>query len=324
MTAGVDETIDRVEAVIDGFHVDDNLRLLLKQYTRHLAFERGVAKTTIEVYVRDLRDLLQFLRFSRSAPTSLDTLAQLGARDVRAFLAARRRHGAGSRTLARSLSGLRTFFTWLEHAELLKNRTLDQMQAPRVGRSVPKPLPIEKACAVVDGGMAADLDWIVARDIAVLLLLYGSGLRLAEALGICRGEAPGPGRDTLLVRGKGGKDRLVPVLPLAQKAIARYLQLCPFELSDDDAMFRGAKGGALSPRIVQLSMERLRSELGLADTATPHALRHSFATHLLSAGADLRQIQELLGHASLATTQVYTEVDRDRLIAVHEAYHPRA
>jgi integrase/recombinase XerC len=173
-------------------------------------------------------------------------------------------------------------------------------------------------------GPGVDLDWIAARDAAVLLLLYGSGLRISEALSLTRSNAPTQARDVLRITGKGGKERLVPVLPVTQAAIGRYLALCPFSLEGEGPLFRGAKGGALSPRIVQLAMERLREALELPATATPHALRHSFATHLLSAGADLRQIQELLGHASLSTTQVYTEVDRERLLAVYEKAHPRA
>ncbi len=172
--------------------------------------------------------------------------------------------------------------------------------------------------------MDADLDWVAARDTAVLLLLYGCGLRISEALGILYRDAPLPGRDTLRITGKGDKERMVPVLPVAQSAVARYVALCPYPLSPDQPLFLGAKGGPLSPRLIQLAMEKLRAELQLPDTATPHALRHSFATHLLSAGADLRQIQELLGHASLSTTQVYTEVDRDRLLAVYDKAHPRA
>jgi integrase/recombinase XerC len=185
-------------------------------------------------------------------------------------------------------------------------------------------LAVEKAEAVVDGGPAAELDWIAARDAAVLLLLYGSGLRISEALAIERKNAPTDERDVLRVMGKGGKERLVPVLPITRTAIARYVALCPFSQAPDSPLFLGAKGGRLSPRIVQLAMQRMREALGLPETATPHALRHSFATHLLSAGADLRQIQELLGHASLSTTQVYTEVDRARLLAVYDRAHPRA
>jgi integrase/recombinase XerC len=222
------------------------------------------------------------------------------------------------------MSGLRAFFRWLEAQELTRNRAVLQVALPKVGRSIPKPLTVEKAEAVVDGGPAAELDWIAARDAAVLLLLYGSGLRISEALAIERKNAPTDERDVLRVMGKGGKERLVPVLPITRTAIARYVALCPFLQAPDSPLFLGAKGGRLSPRIVQLAMQRMREALGLPETATPHALRHSFATHLLSAGADLRQIQELLGHASLSTTQVYTEVDRARLLAVYDRAHPRA
>jgi integrase/recombinase XerC len=195
---------------------------------------------------------------------------------------------------------------------------------PKVPHSVPKPLTVGKAAGVVDAGPGAELDWVLARDAAVLMLLYGSGLRIAEALSIKTKDAPTPDRDVLRIKGKGGKERLVPVLPVVREAVARYLQLCPYPLEPNEPMFRGAKGGPLSPRLIQLAMERLRESLDLPATATPHALRHSFATHLLSAGGDLRQIQELLGHASLSTTQAYTEVDRDRLLAVYDAAHPRS
>jgi integrase/recombinase XerC len=222
------------------------------------------------------------------------------------------------------MSALRAFFRWLEASEVARNRAILQVGLPRVPHGIPKPLTVEKAAAVVDGGGTAELDWIAARDVAVLLLLYGCGLRISEALAIARRSAPTEGHETLRVVGKGGRERMVPVLPVTQAALARYVALCPFPLAPDGPLFVGAKGGRLSPRIVQLRMERLRDLLALPDTATPHALRHSFATHLLAAGADLRQIQELLGHASLSTTQVYTEVDRDRLLAVYDKAHPRA
>jgi integrase/recombinase XerC len=239
-------------------------------------------------------------------------------------MAARRGQGFTSRSLARTMSALRSFFRWLEAEEIVASRAVRQVARPRVPHSVPKPLTIEKALAVAEPGAEAELDWIVARDAAVLTLLYGSGLRISEALGLTKRDAPVAGRDTLRILGKGGKERMVPVLPVTQSAVARYLALQPFDLMPDELLFRGARGGPLSARIVQLRMQRMRSELALADTATPHALRHSFATHLLSSGADLRQIQELLGHASLSTTQIYTEVDRDRLLSVYDRAHPRA
>jgi integrase/recombinase XerC len=293
-------------------------------WLEHLGHDLGRAENTLEAYGRDLRQLLAWLEKSLGHPPALADLARLEARELRAFLASRRQAKVGSRALARSLSAFRTFFRWLEAEDLARSRAIFQVTRPKVGHGIPKPLTVEKAAAVVDGGMAAGLDWIAARDTAVLLLLYGSGLRISEALGIARRDAPIEGRETLRVVGKGGKERLVPVLPVTQAAVSRYVALCPYRLALDGPLFLGAKGGPLSPRIVQLLMERLRAALGLPDTATPHALRHSFATHLLSAGADLRQIQELLGHASLSTTQIYTEVDRERLLAVYEKAHPRA
>jgi integrase/recombinase XerC len=290
----------------------------------HLIDERGLAPATRVTYARDLEQFLGWLALDTGRSIDFETLAAVSAKTLRGFLAARRRVGIESRTLARTLSALRMFFRWLEAEGLAEVRAIRLIASPKVGHSVPKPLTIDKAAALVESSMDAELDWIAARDLAVLLLLYGAGLRISEALGLTLREAPLPGRDTLRVTGKGGKVRLVPILPVTQQAIARYLALCPYLLERDDALFRGAKGGPLSPRLIQLAMERRRVELGLAATATPHALRHSFATHLLSAGADLRQIQELLGHASLSTTQVYTEVDRNRLLQVYDAAHPRA
>ena len=302
----------------------DDLRDAVTAWLAHLTHERGHADKTLESYERDLRQFLAWLKAELGHAPCIADLARLDAKRFRAFMAARRRAKFAGRSLARSMSGLRTFFRWLEAEEITRNRTLLQVALPKVPHGIPKPLTIEKAAAVVDGGATADLDWIAARDAAVLLLLYGSGLRISEALAIVVKDAPAVGRDVLRVVGKGAKERLVPVLPVTRDAIARYIALCPYPLAPDRPLFLGAKGGSLSPRIVQLVMERLRDALGLPDTATPHALRHSFATHLLSAGADLRQIQELLGHASLSTTQVYTEVDRERLLAVYDKAHPRA
>jgi integrase/recombinase XerC len=210
----------------------------------------------------------------------------------------------------------------MEREETLKNRAVQQIALPKIPHSVPKPLNVEAAATIV---AAADHDdWIAARDTAVMMLLYGCGLRISEALSLTPRTAPLNGRDVMMISGKGGKERMVPALQIVSNAIARYVELCPHVLDVDAPLFRGARGGPLSPRLIQLAMEQLREDLGLPDTATPHALRHSFATHLLSAGADLRQIQELLGHASLSTTQIYTEVDASRLLAVYDKAHPRA
>ncbi len=290
----------------------------------HIVLERGHSELTREAYARDLAHFSGYLARQLGRPAGLADLGALNAKSFRGFMASRRAMGASSRTLARTMSALRTFFRWLETDEILRNRAILAVTLPKVGHSVPKPLTVEKAREVVEGGMAADLDWVSARDIAVLLLLYGSGLRISEALGIKAKDMPTPDRDVLRIVGKGGKERAVPVLPVTVAAIGRYRGMVPYTLEPNGPLFLGAKGGPLSPRLIQLAMERLREELSLPDTATPHALRHSFATHLLSTGADLRQIQELLGHASLSTTQVYTEVDRKRLLEVYDAAHPRS
>lgn len=296
-----------------------------RSWLEHLALARGYSRETLAAYERDLRQFVSFLAMHLDYTPCLADLARIDAKTVRAFLSARRKQGAVSRSLSRTLSALRTFFRWLEAEGRVKNRALQQISLPKVPHSVPKPLTEAHAALVVDGeaiGEVAD-DWITIRDTAVLLLLYGAGLRISEALGITVADAPVDGRDVVIITGKGGKQRMVPILPIAQHAIRRYLDLCPYPLRDHDPLFVGAKGGPLSPRIIQLTMQHLRANLGLPDTATPHALRHSFATHLLAAGADLRQIQELLGHASLSTTQIYTAVDRDRLLAIYEKAHPR-
>jgi integrase/recombinase XerC len=289
-----------------------------------LEHERGLAALTLEAYTRDLAQFTAFLATHLGHAPCLGDLRHIQPRTIRAFMANRRKGGAASRSLARQMSALRMFHRYLEREGLIEGRALLAVSSPKIPHSVPKPLTIEKALAVVADQPFAELDWIAARDIAVLTLLYGAGLRISEALGLTVRHAPIGDRDVLRVTGKGGKERMVPVLPVTREAVARYMQLCPYPLRGDETLFLGAKGGPLSPRIIQLLMEKLREALGLPDTATPHALRHSFATHLLGSGADLRQIQELLGHASLSTTQVYTEVDRARLIAVYDQAHPRA
>jgi integrase/recombinase XerC len=254
-------------------------------------------------------------------------LIALSARDVRAFLAARRSEGVGSRSLSRTLSALRMFYKFLERRGYGKNDAIRAVALPKLPHSVPKPLTAPKARALVESADIAAPDapeWITARDTAVLALLYGSGLRISEALSLTRRDAPIKGRDMLRVTGKGNKTRVVPVLPIVREAVERYLALLPQKLGSEDPLFVGVRGRELSPRIIQLRIASARAALGLPETATPHALRHSFATHLLGAGADLRAIQELLGHASLSTTQGYTDVDREHLLKAYTRAHPRA
>lgn len=316
------ETADQVLATGDGLPLSDDLKRAVESWLAHLTHERAQSENTRQAYDRDIRQFLTFLKQYLGYPPCLGDFARLDAKTFRAFLAARRKGGAVSRSLARSLSALRMFFRWLESEELSRNRAIVQIALPKIPHSVPKPLNIESAAAVTRSA-AGGSDWTETRDTAVLLLLYGAGLRISEALSLTPRDAPVNGRDVMRIKGKGGKERMVPVLPAVSSAIARYMAACPYDLEADGPLFLGARGGPLSPRLIQLTMERLRADLMLPDTATPHALRHSFATHLLSAGADLRQIQELLGHASLSTTQIYTEVDRDRLLAVYDKAHPR-
>jgi integrase/recombinase XerC len=294
------------------------------RWLTHLELHEGRSPETIEAYERDLRSFLFFLRTHLARPPCLGDMDRLDLKTFRAFMAARRKAGLASRSLSRTMSALRTFIRWLDATGVSNNRAIMRVGMPKLPHAVPKPLTIDKATAVVRTIGEADEAWIGARDTAVLLFLYGSGLRISEALGLTPRDAPSTGRDVIRIIGKGGKERLVPVLPVTEAAVARYLEVVPFPLEPNEPMFRGAKGGPLSPRIIQLAIARLRDALQLPATATPHALRHSFATHLLSAGADLRQIQELLGHASLSTTQVYTEVDRTHLLRVYDAAHPRA
>jgi integrase/recombinase XerC len=300
-----------------------DLQAAVARWIAFLERERNASPHTVSAYARDLRQFLAFLRGHLGHPPCLADLEGLTPKTFRGFMASRRSSGFTSRSLSRTMSALRSLFNWLEAEDVVANRAVRQVTRPKVPHSVPKPLSAGGAAAVVAGEPRSALDWISARDTAVLLLLYGSGLRISEALSLKSRDAPVAGRDVLRIDGKGGKQRMVPVLPITQNAIETYMRLVPFRLASDGPLFLGAKGGDLSPRIIQLAMERMRDALGLPPTATPHALRHSFATHLLASGADLRQIQELLGHASLSTTQAYTEVDRDRLLAVYDAAHPR-
>ncbi len=303
---------------------DSALTGIVDAWLDHICHARGYAENTRNAYARDAGQFLDHLHTRLGRPAQLRDLRQVDGRTFRTFMAARRKAGASSRSLARTLSALRAFFRWLETEDILRNRAIMQVALPKVARSLPKPLTVDKAMTVVAERTETDLDWVAARDTTVLLLLYGAGLRISEALGLKRRDAPTRDRDTLRIIGKGGKERLAPVLPVTVSAAESYLDLCPYQLAPDDPLFVGVRGGPLSPRIIQLAIARLRERLELPNNATPHTLRHSFATHLLAAGADLRQIQELLGHASLSTTQSYTEVERERLLAVYDAAHPRA
>jgi integrase/recombinase XerC len=297
----------------------------VEAWRRHIAGERRLAPKSVEAYHRDVAQFLAFLTGHLGGAPKLSDVRSLGTADLRAFMAARRNEGVGSRTLARGLAGIRSLIRFLEREAEANGAALRAVRPPRPKKTLPKPLSIHAARQViaVENGLD-DEPWIAARNAAVLALLYGSGLRISEALSLSRGEAPRGPDGVLRVVGKGSKPRIVPVLPAVAAAIAEYLPLCPYAPGPDAPLFLGARGERLSPRIVQRAMAKLRGALGLPETATPHALRHSFATHLLSSGGDLRSIQELLGHASLSTTQIYTEVDTERLLAAYERAHPHA
>lgn len=307
--------------------VDDSLVAAAQAWLAELGGERRVSPHTIDAYRRDLIQFFAFLRDHFGAPPTIAAIRDIKPADLRSFLASRRARRVGSRSLLRQLSGLRSFARHLERHGLATVAAFSALRSPKIPRSLPKALSAHSARAMADPeSRAGDArpPWILARDAAVLSLLYGAGLRISEALSVRRQDAPIGRVDTLTVLGKGRKTRSVPVIAPVQRAIADYLELCPFVLPAEGPLFVGAKGGPLSPRIIQLAAERLRGALGLPETATPHALRHSFATHLLGKGGDLRTIQELLGHASLSTTQIYTAVDSARLIEAYRSAHPRA
>ncbi|MDF2620081.1 MAG: integrase family protein [Xanthobacteraceae bacterium] len=300
----------------------------LKGWLARLGHERRLSPKTREAYARDMSIFLGLLARHIGRQPEIADFCGLTPREVRAVIAARRAEGIEARTQMRFLAAARSFGRHMEREGLGKVGALTAVRAPRIARTLPRPLSPADARAMADPATRAGEErepWVLMRDAAVIALLYGSGLRISEALGLMRRDMPEPGRgDQIIVHGKGGKTRMVPVLRQVAEMVDAYARACPYELEPSSPLFRGAKGGPLSPRIVQLAVERMRGGLGLPDSATPHALRHSFATHLLGRGGDLRSIQELLGHASLSTTQIYAAVDSAALMAAWRAAHPRA
>lgn len=298
---------------------------LLGAYLAVLRDQRRLGANTLAAYERDLQAFLTHIAVHRGESVTLGLLMDLQARDFRAYLAARRRGPAplSSRSLARALSSIRGFYAYLRQHYGLGNDQLSLIEGPKSGRSAPRPLS-ERAAAQVLALSAqpkAAAPWLAARDCALLTLLYGAGLRLGEALALSGADLPLG--EVLRITGKGGKTRLVPVLPAAVQAVQHYLRLCPHAIGANDKLFRGVRGGAMGPRAAQKLMQSLRTRLGLPPGATPHALRHSFATHLLAGGGDLRALQELLGHASLSSTQIYADVDAAALLRIYDRAHPK-
>ncbi len=294
---------------------------LLTEFLAYLSGERRAAAKTVEAYAQDLRAFFAFHTSYQEAPASEDSLAAISTRELRAFLAQRRTDGLSDASIARALSAIKAFYRWLDRARDRHNADILLIRGPKRPARLPRPVSEPAAFDMVAEAGEADEPWIGARDAAVLSLLYGAGLRISEALSLTGADVPAPER--LRVTGKGGKVRIAPLLPSVRQAIDAYSAVCPFAAARHEPLFRGARGGPLGPRAIQAALQRMRASLGLPDSATPHALRHSFATHLLAHGGDLRAIQTLLGHASLSTTQVYTGVDATRLRDVVSAAHPR-
>ncbi len=295
----------------------------LDDWLAHARAIGGVSGNTIKAYQTDVLGFLGFMSHHHGEQQGLGPISRLTVSDMRAWMAHERGRGISARSLARALSAVKTFYRWLSEREGFEPTAVLSTRAPKFQKKLPRPLAPDAASNMLSTVELQSLEpWIASRDVAVITLLYACGLRISEALGLT--GAAHPLRDVLRIVGKGGKERLVPVLPVAKSAIAEYVRACPFDLSHDEPLFRGARGGALNPRAIQKVMEQARMQLGLPSSATPHAMRHSFATHLLNAGGDLRTIQELLGHASLSTTQAYTAVDTARLMDVYNRAHPHA
>jgi len=317
-TSGADSTA----MVESAFATDEFVRARIAAWQRELGAVRRLAANTLEAYGRDLDQFFRFLADHTGGPVSLNTLKQLRGADIRSFMAQRRQESLGSRSLARVLSALKSFFRFMEREGVMATEALNVIRTPKLPRSLPKALTVIEARETIS--TTAEMEerpWVAARDMAVLSLCYGAGLRIAEALALTRGDLE---TQVLRVTGKGGKTRMVPLIAAVRASIELYLELCPFKSWPEEPLFRGVKGGVLSPRLIQLRVAQLRGALGLPPSATPHALRHSFATHLLGKGGDLRAIQELLGHASLSSTQIYTAVDTERLLDSYRKAHPRS
>ena len=294
----------------------------LEIWLTHMTALDGASENTTEAYRNDLLGFLSFMTRHFGDATGLGPLKRIKPMDMRAWMAAERKRGVSARSLARELSAVKSFYRWLAEREGFDPTCVLATRSPKFQKKLPRPLAADAAKAMIETvSMQSEKGWIAARDAAVVTLLYGCGLRISEALSLTFADAPLP--DVFRITGKGGKERVVPVIGPAKQAVANYTHLLPFALQPEESLFRGARGGPLSARAIQKVMERARMQLGLPATATPHAMRHSFATHLLEAGGDLRAIQELLGHASLSTTQAYTAVDTAHLMEVYNRAHPR-
>ena len=295
----------------------------LAKWLDHCRALGGASDNTIKAYQSDVIGFLAFMTQHHGGVQGLGPLSKITISDMRSWMASERARGVGARSLARSLSAVKTFYRWLSDREGFEATAVLSTRSPKFTKKLPRPLAINAATAMIETvELQARDGWVAARDVAVVTLLYGCGLRISEALGLTGADVPLP--PVMRIKGKGGKERVVPVIDAARDAVDAYLKLSPHQVEPNSPLFRGVRGGALNTRIVQKVMEKSRLQLGLPATATPHAMRHSFATHLLTAGGDLRAIQELLGHASLSTTQAYTAVDTAHLMDVYNRTHPKA
>lgn len=300
----------------------ETVAALKKAWLDGLAHERRASPHTLRAYSDDVERLLEFLADYHGSRVNLATLKALAPADIRAFLTARRKRGLGARGVQRAMAALRSFYRYLERENLADGAVLRVVRSPKLPRTLPRPVSEEDAARAIDEAGENEVPWIAARDAALVTLLYGTGLRISEALRLKRGDVPMG--ESLTVLGKGNKERAVPILDAVRDAVGAYAEIVPYTGAKSEPLFVSRRGGPMSPRDAQGLLQRLRGRLGLPSSATPHALRHSFATHLLKNGGDLRSVQELLGHASLSTTQKYTEVEGARVLAVYDAAHPRA
>jgi integrase/recombinase XerC len=287
-----------------------------------LAHERRASPHTLQAYDSDVSHFLAFIGGHLGGAPGERMLAKLSPADIRAFITDRRNDGLSPRSVRRALSAVRSFFRYLTREGIVENPAARAVRTPRIAKSLPRPLSEMDAARALEEAGTHDVEWLAARDVALLTLLYGAGLRISEALSLRRGDVPLG--QVLTILGKRRKERVVPMLEVVREAIAHYAQAIPFAAPRDAPLFLSLRGKPMGAREAQALMQRLRGRLGLSETATPHALRHSFATHLLANGGELRAVQELLGHASLSTTQAYTEIDTKRLMDVYEKAHPRA
>jgi len=294
---------------------------LVRDWLASLAHERRASPHTLRAYGDDLARFLSFLNGHLGAEIGAPALTALSTADIRAFVTKRRSEGLGGRGVQRALAAIRSFFRWLAREEILENPAPRALRSPRSPRTLPRPLSVRDAARVLEDAGENDVEWLAARDVALLTLLYGAGLRISEALSLKRGDVPLG--DGLSIVGKGRKERVVPVLPVVARAVALYAEQCPFVGAPHTPLFLSRRGKPMSAREAQALMQKLRGRLGLSERATPHALRHSFATHVLAGGGDLRSVQELLGHASLSTTQAYTQVETSKLMEIYKNAHPR-